>query len=159
MEKIFSSKIDGVVIKPLGQIVDERGAVLHMLRRDSNLYTRFGEIYFSVVNPGSIKAWRQHKLMTQHFAVPHGKIRLVLFDDRPSSPSRGTMEEHVLGRPDNYCLFRIPPMLWYGFMGISNEQSIIANFSDMPHDPKEVERAGVDDPRFSYDWAGQMTGK
>ena len=153
MEKIFSSNIDGVLIEPLKQIVDERGAVLHMLRRDSDLYTRFGEIYFSVVNPGVIKAWKQHTLMTQHFAVPYGKIRIVLFDDRPSSPSKGILEEHILGRPDNYSLFRIPPLLWYGFMGISNGPSIVANFTDMPHDPQESKNARFDDPDIPFDWA------
>ena len=48
--------IDGVEIFPLRRIQDERGMVMHMLRADDKHFTNFGEIYFSVVYPGVIKA-------------------------------------------------------------------------------------------------------
>ena len=41
--------IDGVIISPLKQILDERGKVMHMLRGDSEGFVGFGEIYFSVI--------------------------------------------------------------------------------------------------------------
>lgn len=88
--------IAGVVRQSLKQIVDERGAVLRMLRGDSPLFTRFREIYFSLALPGVVKAWKRHRRMTQHFAVPVGQIRLVLYDDRPDAASRGRLEEHTL---------------------------------------------------------------
>src|SRR5580700_8468517 len=67
--------IDGVVITPLRQIADERGKVMHMLRADSPVFKEFGEIYFSVVEPGAIKAWHIHTRMTLNYAVPVGKIK------------------------------------------------------------------------------------
>ena len=36
--------IDGVILTPLRQIFDERGKVMHMLREDSPVFSRFGEI-------------------------------------------------------------------------------------------------------------------
>ncbi len=146
------SKIDGVVVLPLKQIEDERGAVLHMLRSDSPLFSGFGEIYFSIVNPGTVKAWKQHRAMTQHFAVPVGRIRLAFFDDRADSPSKGQIEEIILGRPDRYYLICIPPMVWYGFKGISDMTALLANCSDMPHDPNESEQLPVSNDYISYDW-------
>ena len=80
--------IKGVIIVPLKKIVDERGKVMHMLRCDSPLFKEFGEIYFSVINPGAVKAWKRHLKMTQHFAVPVGEIRLVIYDNRSDSESR-----------------------------------------------------------------------
>jgi dTDP-4-dehydrorhamnose 3,5-epimerase len=148
----IESRIEGVRIIELKQIVDERGAVLHMLRSDAPLFSRFGEIYFSLVNRGVIKAWKRHKEMTQHFAVPVGRIRLVLFDDRPGTKSHGTREEYELGRPDRYLLIRIPPMIWYGFQGISEIPAVVANCTDLPHDPGESEQKSPAEVDFGFDW-------
>src|SRR6202022_518836 len=62
--------ISGLVVTPLRRIPDERGAVLHMLRDDSPMFERFGEIYFSTVYPGAIKGWHLHREMTLNYAVP-----------------------------------------------------------------------------------------
>src|SRR4029077_9112630 len=85
--------IEGVGIRPLLQIPDERGKVMRMLRATDPDFKEFGEVYFSVVFPGAIKGWHLHKRMTINYAVPFGRIKLVLFDDRPSSPTRGEIQE------------------------------------------------------------------
>ena len=82
--------IDGVAIRPLRRIPDERGAVFHMLRRDDAWFTQFGEMYFSLVYPGAVKGWHLHKRMTLNYAVPSGRIKLVLYDDRDDSPTRSS---------------------------------------------------------------------
>lgn len=143
--------IDGVIIEPLKQIADPRGKVLHMIRSDSKNFTKFGEIYFSSVNSRSVKAWRKHKLMTQHFAVPMGEILLVLYDDRERSSTKGEIQEVHLGG-DNYNLVRIPPLVWYGFKGISIMPALIANCTDIPHDPSETEKFEFNDLKIPYQW-------
>lgn len=148
----IESKIDGVVIFPLKQIEDERGDILHMLRSDSPHFSKFGEVYFSIVNPCMIKAWKRHRAITQFFAVPVGRIRLVVFDDRTNSPSKGLIEEIILGRPDWYYLICIPPTLWYGFQGISEIPALMANCSDIPHDPNESEQLSISNDHICYDW-------
>jgi dTDP-4-dehydrorhamnose 3,5-epimerase len=143
--------IEGVVIQELKQIIDERGKVMHMLRSDSPLFTNFGEIYFSVVNSGAVKAWKKHLKMTQHFAVPVGSIRLVIYDDRMNSISCGNLEVIEVGE-DNFSLVRIPPLVWYGFKGISSIPALIVNCTDFPHDPDEAERLEYFDNRIPYEW-------
>ena len=118
----------------------------------NNRFSKFGEVYFAIANPGVIKAWKRHKKMTQLFALPVGRIRLVVFDDRSNSPSKGVIEEIVLGRPDQYYLVCIPPMLWYGFQGISETPALLVNCSDLPHDPKESEQLPVSNDRMFYNW-------
>ncbi len=147
------TRIDGLTLFPLKQIVDERGAVLHMLRAESPVFKKFGEVYFSEVNFEVVKAWKRHKRMTQNFAVPAGKIKLVIYDDRDDSPSNGSMEELIIGRPDNYVLVRIPPGLWYGFQGLDENPSLIANCADLPHDPEESEQKPADDPYIPFKWS------
>jgi dTDP-4-dehydrorhamnose 3,5-epimerase len=143
--------IDGVKIIPLRQIVDERGKVMHMLRNDAEHFQGFGEIYFSAVHSGVVKAWHLHKKMVLSYAVPVGAIKLVLFDDRAGSATRGQISELFLG-PDNYNLVIIPALVWNGFKGIGSGTAIVANCASIPHDPDEIERLDPRDNRISYDW-------
>jgi dTDP-4-dehydrorhamnose 3,5-epimerase len=143
--------IEGVIVTPLRQIFDERGKVMHMLRDDSPVFTRFGEIYFSCTYPGAIKAWHLHKRMTLNYAVIHGAIKCVLYDDRPGSRTRGQIDEYFLS-PENYCLVTVPPLVWNGFKGIGDQTSIVANCATLPHDPEEIERKPAFDPSIPYDW-------
>lgn len=143
--------IDGVIVTPLRQIADERGKVMHMLRNDAAHFGGFGEIYFSCVYPGAIKAWHLHQRMTLNYAVPHGNIKFVLYDDRAGSPSKGEVKELFLG-PDNYCLVTVPPLVWNGFKGIGTETAIVANCASIAHDPAEISRRDPTDPAIPYDW-------
>lgn len=143
--------IDGVKLTPLRQILDERGKIMHMLRADAPHFQGFGEIYFSTVFPGAIKGWHIHREMTLNYAVPHGHIKLVLFDERDDSPTKGELMEIFLGQ-DNYQLVTIPPMVWNGFKGYGTEPALVANCSDIPHDPGEIDRLDPFDPRIPYSW-------
>ena len=144
--------IEGVRIHPLRQIPDERGKVMHMLRADAPHFEQFGEIYFSVVNPGVVKGWHLHHRMTINYAVVTGMIKLVLYDDREGSPTKGELQEIYLGN-DNYQLVTVPPMVWNGFKGISPGEAIVANCATIGHDPTEIHRMAPDDPSIPYDWA------
>jgi dTDP-4-dehydrorhamnose 3,5-epimerase len=147
------SEIDGVIITELRQIGDERGAVLHMLRCDAPEFVRFGECYFSEVLPGATKAWKRHRAQTQNVAVPVGRIRLVIYDDRQGSSTRGQVQRLELGRPDAYLRLRIPPGLWYGFTCISPAPALLVNCADLPHDPADGEVLAMNDPAIPYSWA------
>ena len=143
--------IEGVKITPLKQILDERGKIMHMLRSDSDVFLEFGEIYFSCVYPNAVKAWHIHERMTLNYAVPHGRIKFVLYDTREESPTKNEIQELFLG-PDNYCLVTVPPLIWNGFKGIGNEMAIVANCATLPHEPEEIERLDPFDPSIPYNW-------
>ena len=146
------NEIEGVIVRPLRQIIDNRGSILHMLRNDSELFNKFGEIYFSEINPGVIKAWKRHKEQTQNLAVPVQKIRLVIYDSRNNSKTCGMIKEYELGRPNNYHLVKIPPMLWYGFQTLGDQIALIANIADQPHHPEEAESLPYDSGKIPYQW-------
>jgi dTDP-4-dehydrorhamnose 3,5-epimerase len=147
-----TSMIEGVTLFPLREIGDERGAVLHMFRSDSPEFTTFGECYFSEVLPGAIKAWKRHSLQTQNLAVPVGRIRIVMFDNRTSSTSQNRLEIIELGRPDAYLRIRIPPGIWYGFTCISSEKALLANCADIPHQLSESETMSINQSIIPYHW-------
>lgn len=144
--------IAGVMLTELRQIPDERGAVLHMLRSDAPEFTGFGECYFSEVLPGAVKAWKRHRKQTQNLAVPVGRIRMVIYDDRDSSATRDQLQILELGRPDAYVRLRIPPGLWYGFSAISAVPALLVNCADLPHDPNESELVAIQDAKIPYQW-------
>lgn len=146
--------IDGVVLTPLRQIFDERGKVMHMLREDSPVFSRFGEIYFSCTHPGAVKAWHLHKEMTLNYAVIYGEIKFVLYDDRENSPTSGEVQELFIS-PENYQLVTVPPLIWNGFKGVGVQTAIVANCATMPHSPTEIERRPASDRGIPYDWALQ----
>ncbi|KAA5805701.1 dTDP-4-dehydrorhamnose 3,5-epimerase family protein [Thermoanaerobacterium thermosaccharolyticum] len=143
--------IDGVIVKPLKKIPDERGCIFHMLRNDNPEFEQFGEIYFSMVYPNAIKAWHLHKKMILNYAVISGMIKLVLYDDRENSPTKGELMEIFTGE-QNYCLIKIPSGIWNGFKGIGDKPAIVANCATIPHDPEEIVRISPFTDKIPYNW-------
>lgn len=144
--------IEGVKIKPLKKIPDERGTIMHMLRNDDSEFNSFGEIYFSLIYPNVVKAWHIHSKMTLNYAVVSGTIKLVLYDDRKKSKTKGELMEIFIGE-DNYSLVTIPPFVWNGFKGIGKKSAIVANCATLPHDPKEITRLDpMNNTLIPYNW-------
>ena len=146
------SEIEGLRVRPLRRIPDERGAIFHMLRCDDEGFEGFGEIYFSMVNPGVVKGWHVHRHMTLNYAVPVGMVKLACYDDRDGSPTRGNLVELFLGEL-NYALVTIPPLVWNGFKGIGTTPALVANCSTIPHDPGEIDRMDPFTDAIPYDWS------
>ena len=147
----MQSKIDGIVIVPLRKIPDERGMVMHMLRADAPHFEKFGEVYFATAYPGVIKAWHLHSRQTQNYACVSGMIKLVLFDDREKSPTRGTVEEIFMGE-DNYILVRIPHGIINGWKCIGTKTALLANCATEFHDPTEMTRIDPFSDKVPYRW-------
>ena len=143
--------IAGVKITPLKIISDNRGKVMHMLRKDSTIFDKFGEIYFSTIYYKSIKAWHLHKESTLNYVCIKGKVKLVLFDNTDGSSSKGNFQELILS-PKNYFLVTIPPNIWNGFKGLDESESIIANCLTLPHNEKEMIRKDSFDKSINYEW-------
>lgn len=143
--------IGGVEVRPLRRIADERGMVMHMLRRDEQHFQQFGEIYFSVIYPGAVKGWHLHRQMVLNYAVVSGMIKLALYDERKESATHGQVQEVFLGE-SNYALVTVPAGVWNGFKGIGERPAIVANCATIPHDPAEIERLDPRSDRIPYNW-------
>jgi dTDP-4-dehydrorhamnose 3,5-epimerase len=145
------SAVEGVQVVSLRRIPDERGTIFHMLRRTDPHFIEFGEIYFSTIYRDVVKGWHKHRLMTLNYACINGRVKLVLYDDREGSPTRGGLLERFLG-PDDYSLVVIPPGIWTGFKGMA-DVSMVANCATHPHDPTNTERLDPFGGQIPYDWA------
>jgi dTDP-4-dehydrorhamnose 3,5-epimerase len=146
--------IDGVVVADKKIIVDERGYIQHFMRNDDSQFDKFGEVYFSIVYNGAVKAWHLHTKMTLHYLCIYGMIKLVLFDQRVGSSTEGLLNEIFIGEK-NSKMITIPPGIWNGFKGFGEREfSIVGNLADMSHDPNEIIRS---EPYYNelvgaYDW-------
>ncbi|SMF75444.1 dTDP-4-dehydrorhamnose 3,5-epimerase family protein [Pseudobacteriovorax antillogorgiicola] len=146
--------IEGVKIVDKRVIRDERGAVLHMLRRDSEDYhSDFGEIYFSKIRQGIVKGWKKHLINIQRLVVPVGEVKFVLFDTRKESKTFNEVLTICLSE-DNYKMLVIPPNITYAFQGISTGESLVANCSNKVFEQGESETIPVESNLIPYRWKG-----
>ena len=128
----------------LEQIKVDGGNVFHGIKNTDSGYVGFGEAYFSMIHPGSIKAWKKHGEMTMNLIVPQGMVRFVFYDEINCE-----FRSEIIGE-DSYSRITVPPRIWFGFKGIAHKSSLILNFADIQHCPEESER--VDISEIYYDW-------
>lgn len=146
--------IDGVNVKELKVISDERGRLMEMLRRDDPIFKQFGQIYLTTAYPGVVKAWHYHKQQWDHFVCVTGMMKVVLYDARDESPTHGEVNEFFLG--DHHpTLLQIPPLVYHGFKCISDEEAIVINTASEVYDHNEPDefRVPAHENDIPYDWA------
>jgi dTDP-4-dehydrorhamnose 3,5-epimerase len=149
--------IDGVSTKKLIVHPDERGRLFEILRADDAIFRKFGQVYITTAFPGVIKAWHYHKIQTDYFCCVMGSARLVLYDPRPDSPTRGALAEYLLG-PENLELVVIPPCVYHGFQCVSESEAVMINIPTEPYDPRRPDeyRLDHDSAEVPYSWPGVM---
>ena len=145
--------IDGVKIKKLKVIPDERGRLMELLRSDDSLFTKFGQVYMTTAYPGIVKAWHYHKIQTDNMAAIHGMMKLALYDNRPGSPTYGQVDEFFFGI-HNPILVQIPPMVYHGFKCISQEEAIVVNCPTERYNYAEPDEYRIDphSKEIPYNW-------
>lgn len=145
--------IEGVVVKKLPLIPDQRGYLMEMLRSDWPEFERFSQAYLTACYNGIIKAWHYHKLQTDHFVCVAGMAKVVLYDSRENSPTRGLVNEFHMGQL-NPILLKIPPLVYHGFTAEGNSTALIINFPTELYNYQQPDehRLTYNDPSIPYSW-------
>jgi len=146
--------IEGVVVRKLKVIPDERGRLMEILRADDEVFKAFGQVYMTTAYPGVVKGWHYHKQQSDNMAVVKGMMKIVLYDGREGSPSYGKVDVYFAGEC-NPILIHIPPFVYHGFKCVSQEEAIVVNTPDRMYDyqsPDEF-RVHPHDNQIPYDWA------
>jgi dTDP-4-dehydrorhamnose 3,5-epimerase len=149
-----TNMIDGVKVKKLKVIPDERGRLMEILRADDEIYEKFGQVYMTTTYPGVVKGWHFHQVQSDNVACIMGMIKLVLYDRRESSPTFNKISEFYLGI-HNPLLVHIPPEVCHGWMCVSEEEAIIVNMPTEPYryDQPDEHRIDPHDNEIPYDWS------
>jgi len=145
--------IDGVKIKKLRVIPDERGRLMEILRQDDDLFLKFGQVYMTTTYPGVVKAWHKHEKQTDNVACVRGMIKLALYDPRKESPSFKEINQFYIGIHDPQ-LIQIPRGVYHGWMCVSEEEAIIINIPTEVYDYENPDEQRLDphDNDIPYDW-------
>jgi|SRR3989338_3107948 len=151
--------INGVEIKKLKLIRDNRGFLMEMLRSDDSIFEKFGQVYLSVCKPKVVKGWHYHKKQTDNFVVVKGNSKVVLYDGREDSPTKGEVQEVFIGE-DNPILLKIPPFVVHGITPAGDEPSYLINCPTIPYDYKAPDefRISFKSKDIPYDWGLEEGG-
>ena len=146
--------IAGVKVKHLKSIPDERGRLMEILRNDDDIFIKFGQLYMTTVYPGTVKAWHYHKKQFDTFVVVKGMLKLVLYDSRPGSKTKGEVNEFFIGE-HNQMLVQIPNNVYHGFKGISDTETIVINAPTEVYNSKKPDefRLPAHTKEIPYEWA------
>ena len=146
--------IHDVKVKPLRLIPDDRGQLMEILRCDDPIFKKFGQAYMTTVYPGVVKAWHYHRIQTDSMACLRGALKLVVYDGREGSPTRGKVNEFVIGE-HNPCLIQIPPKVYHGFKGLGTTEAVVVNLPDEPYNRESPDefRMEAHTDEIPYDWA------
>ena len=145
--------IDGVVVKKLKLIPEDRGRLMEMLRADDAVFEKFGQVYMTTAKSGIVKAWHYHKKQDDNFVCVHGKIRLALYDSRKDSPTYKKVNEFMLSL-DEPILVHIPKLVYHGFKGVSDCEAVVINTPTRTYNYKKPDEFRLDayDNDIPYDW-------
>jgi dTDP-4-dehydrorhamnose 3,5-epimerase len=145
--------IQGVQIKKLNVIPDERGRLMEILRSDDEIFQRFGQVYMTTAYPGVIKAWHYHKKQDDYFTCIAGVMRLVLYDARKGSSTCKEINDFTISL-ENPMLVRIPKFVYHGFKCIGKKEALVINVPTSPYNPKRPDEYRIDafENDIPYDW-------
>ncbi|HBE44673.1 MAG TPA: dTDP-4-dehydrorhamnose 3,5-epimerase [Deltaproteobacteria bacterium] len=145
--------IHDVVIKNLKVIPDERGRLMEILRNDESLFKKFGQVYMTTTYPDVVKAWHYHKIQDDFITCVHGMLKLVLYDDRDASPTRGEVNEFFIG-VHNPVLVKVPRMVYHGWKCISKEEAIVINVPTEAYNRENPDEYRIDphNNNIPYSW-------
>lgn len=148
--------IDGVKVKKLKIVPDDRGRLMEIFRRDDELFRQFGQVYITTAYPGVIKAWHCHQIQTDNFTCVKGTMRLALYDAREDSPTFKEIDEFVVSLKEPR-LIQIPPLVYHGFKCISDEEAMVINTPTEPYNREKPDEYRIDpyDNDIPYDWRKQ----
>lgn len=145
--------IDGVKVKILKIIPDERGRLMEILRSDESVFKKFGQVYMTTALPGVVKAWHWHKKQDDNFTCVHGKMRLALYDARPKSPTHKEVNDFVISL-ESPMLVHIPKNVYHGFKCVSDTEALVINTVTFPYNYKNPDEYRIDayENDIPYDW-------
>lgn len=147
--------IEGVKVKKLKVIPDDRGRVMEILRIDDEIFENFGQVYLSTIYPGVVKAWHYHKLQKDNFACIKGMVKVVLADIREGSKTKGEINEFYIGE-HNPLLIQVPEGVCHGWRCIGNKEAYVINVPTKPYnydEPDEYRLPAHNDGIINYDWS------
>ena len=158
--------IDGVVVKPLKKIRDERGSFTEVYRNDwMDIFQNeeISQANLSISYPNIIRAWHRHiRGQVDHFLVLRGALKICVYDEESHELNE------IVSTGENPQIVRVPGILWHGFKVVGNEPAYLLYFVNKKYEysnpdeeripwndsrivPKYI-NGNINDPRVNLPW-------
>jgi dTDP-4-dehydrorhamnose 3,5-epimerase len=120
--------IEGVEIRRLRKYVDERGWLCELYRSDEAARAVLPVMsYLSVTRPGITRGPHEHREQTDWFCfLGPSNFLLVLWDNRPGSPTLDHRMRMVLGEDDPAAVV-VPPGVVHGYRNVGGKDGLVVN--------------------------------
>jgi dTDP-4-dehydrorhamnose 3,5-epimerase len=146
--------IDGVVIREVLHVPRDHGVITEMFRPEWDpTGLPVVHIYQSRLFPGAIGAWSCHASSVDRLFVNQGHLKLVLFDDRDASPTKGRIAEVWIGdtRP---AFVVLPAGVWHGIQNLGSSDALMLNYPTNAYNYEDPDhwRLPYDTPEIPYTW-------
>ena len=144
--------ISGVVIQPSATHVDERGTLCEILSPHRPPHPApLVYVYQFTIRPGKIKGWHVHHLHDDRIFISQGHVKVVLYDDRPASPTYGMVNEIYRSETDR-TLMVIPAYVFHAHQNIGSSDALFISMPTRPyrHDDPDVHRLPIDTDQIPY---------
>jgi dTDP-4-dehydrorhamnose 3,5-epimerase len=144
--------IDGVKIRPATTLHDERGTLCEILSPAWALHEApILYVYQFTIRPGKIKGWHQHHLHDDRIFISQGSVKVVLYDDRPKSPTYQMINE-IHRSEHQRTVMVIPAFVFHAHQNLGNTDALFVSMPTRPyqHDDPDVYRLPLENNRIPY---------
>ena len=149
--------IEGVHVQDGLHVPYDRGVLTEMYRPDWDPSgTPILHIHQVRMLPGTVSAWHLHRRTTDRLVASLGHFRVVLYDDREASPTRGRVNE-IFAADCRPALVVIPAGVWHGIENLAPSESHYLNFASVAYDYQDPDhyRVPADSPTIPFSWTGE----
>lgn len=130
---VAGPRIAGVRLHEVRPVIRENGTLVEVYRADWHLDALgVAQVFLRTLEPGAVSAWHAHEHTTDRLFVTRGRMRIVLFDPREGSPTRGALDV-ILSGEERPQLLVIPPQVWHGVQNLAHVPSTLLNAVDVPY--------------------------
>ena len=147
-------EIEGVVVERLTPLVDHRGTLTEVIDFDRPFWSEpVVYSYLFTIRPGRIKGWGMHEHQADRYFVVTGDVRVVLYDDRSGSRTRGRFWQAFF-TDESRGLVRIPPGVWHADQNWGERDAMVVNFPTRAFDRANPDKRRIDplSGEIPFDW-------
>jgi dTDP-4-dehydrorhamnose 3,5-epimerase len=151
---------EGVTFRDAVTHVDDRGSVCELFDpRWGWSDTGLVFAYVFTLRPGVVKGWGMHLEHEDRYFILHGDLEVVMYDDRPASPTAGLVAKAYLTQHQRR-LMNIPQGVWHANRNVGNGDVMVINFPTKPYDHQNPDKykLPLDTDRIPYSFAPGTQG-
>jgi dTDP-4-dehydrorhamnose 3,5-epimerase len=132
--KSVEPQIHGVKVHQQPTQQDHRGTVFELY----SPHWAFDDVplvyaYAITIRPGVVKGWALHERHVDRYFFVSGTMKLVLYDPRPESPTRGLVTVQYFSEL-NRSMVSVPAFVYHAIENVGTAESMLVSFPSEPYD-------------------------